>query len=39
MLPERDVAAIKAYCERRNEPETSDQLHVEAGRGHDGDDR
>jgi hypothetical protein len=30
MLPERDVAAIKSYCERRNDPETSDQLRVEA---------
>lgn len=30
MLPERDVAAIKAYCEQRNDPGTSDQLRVEA---------
>jgi hypothetical protein len=30
MLPERDVAAIKAYCEQRNDPATSDQLRVEA---------
>jgi hypothetical protein len=30
MLPERDVAAIQAYCEQRNDPETSDQLRVEA---------
>lgn len=29
MLPERDVAAIKSYCEQRNVPETSDQLRVE----------
>ena len=30
MLPERDVAAIKSYCEQRNDPETSDQMRVEA---------
>jgi hypothetical protein len=30
MLPERDVAAIKSYCEQRNDPEASDQLRVEA---------
>jgi hypothetical protein len=30
MLPERDVAAIKAYCERRSPPETADQLRIEA---------
>jgi hypothetical protein len=30
MLPERDVAAIKSYCEQRNDPETRNQLRVEA---------